>query len=185
MIRGTTKSRIRALGQILLSRRNIESGYRSELKAFQMFKAVAVWPRGEVYCLGHLSQGDGNIVYMVGKRPCVYTDVFSFRLTDAPAARRTTIFSATGHMHFALVHPLIQKRRRTLQDNVGVLAADLDGNPGELRWPVCPRQATYRSPEPGLRPRGTVATVTLPVPSKGQRFPRLCCANQTSRPFSP
>lgn len=139
------------MGRILLSRCNIESGYRSELKVFQMFKAVAVWPRGEVYCLGHLSQGDGNIVYMVGKRPCVYTDVFSFQLTDAPAARRTTIFSATGHMHFALVHPLIQKRRRApttpLQDSVGVLALDLfefDGNPGELRWPVCNRRGTDR-----------------------------------------
>lgn len=70
-----------------------------------MFKATAVRPRGEVYCLGHLSQGDGNIVYMVGKGPCVYTDVFSFQLT--------TSFSATGHMHFALASPLIQKGRAT------------------------------------------------------------------------
>lgn len=99
-------------GRILLSRWNIESGYRSELKVFQMFKAIPVWPRGTVYCLGHLSQGYGNIVYMVGKRPCVYTDVLSFQLTDLPAASRTTIFSATGHMHFALVYPLIQKWRR-------------------------------------------------------------------------
>lgn len=56
---------------------NAGSGYRWELKVFQTFKAIPVWPRGKVYCLGHLSPGDGNIVYMVGRRPCVYTDVFS------------------------------------------------------------------------------------------------------------
>lgn len=68
----------KALGRVLLSRWNTESGYRSELKDFQMFKAIPVWPRGKVYCLGHLSQGYENIVYMVGRRPCVYTDVLSF-----------------------------------------------------------------------------------------------------------
>lgn len=119
----------------------------------------------------------------------VFTQMFSaLSCAILLQAGRTTIFSATGHMHFALVYPLIQKWRRAGEpvgsaciflDKVGVLGPlswmeiweNFDGGfIGERRdHHGLIRQAGLSAL--GICPPASAAAESLSVPCKGQRFP--------------